>query len=65
MLAELLGECLLKAHLRNLVIQNEGKHPLKTPRNITSRFKPVITKLPAMRDRSAAAVCRHLGVLVE
>ena len=26
MLAELLGECLLKAHLRNLVIQNEGKH---------------------------------------
>jgi hypothetical protein len=31
MLAELLGECLLKAHLRNLVIQNEGKHSLKTP----------------------------------
>jgi hypothetical protein len=29
--AELLGECLLKAHLRNLVIQNEGKHSLKTP----------------------------------
>ena len=30
MLAEFPGECLLKSHLRTLVIQNEGKHSLRT-----------------------------------